>query len=243
MSTGVTSTEAKGERVVMHTVCTICSNKLDEGETVKLRASIERGTPSIVVSEGQTVHVDCRKKHINTKPNRVPGKKKRISEPALRSQEPDFCFKDNCFFCGKEIALDTKHDSEDVYPVRTFNFQRTILSACDARGDEWAETVRDRINFARDLPAADAIYHKQCSSNFHIHRRIPSKYCDSENSEPPRKGRKIDASREEAFLLAIEDLVCGNDDEQTTVVDFLIFYLNIYLLIQYHNYKTYKNSG
>ena len=106
-----------------------------------------------------------------------------------------------------------------IHAVRTFNFQRTILSACDARADEWADTVRGRINFARDLPAADAIYHKQCSSNFPTHRQIPSKYRGSADSEPPRKGRKVDASREEAFLLAIEDLVSGNDDEQSIVVD------------------------
>lgn len=75
------------------------------------------------------------------------------------------------------------------------------------------------LKVSRDLPAADAIYHKQCSSNFQTHRQIPYKYRDSADSEPPGKGRKVDASREEAFLLAIEDLVSGNDDEQTTVVD------------------------
>jgi len=51
---------------VVHNPCGICSNTLDEGETVKLRAkgaytinkaSSERGTPSITVSEGQTVHL------------------------------------------------------------------------------------------------------------------------------------------------------------------------------------------
>ena len=135
----------------------------------------------------------------------------------LRNQT--FVLQRTAFFGSRKIYLDTKHDSEEVYPVRTFNFQRTILSACDARADKWAETVRGRINFARDLPAADTIYHKQCSSNFQTHRQILSKYRDSADSEPPRKGRKVDASREEAFLLAIEDLVSGNDDEQTTVVD------------------------
>ncbi|XP_076055747.1 uncharacterized protein LOC143033942 isoform X2 [Oratosquilla oratoria] len=64
---GTTSTEAMEEEVV-NNPCGICSNTLDEGETVKLRAkgadtinkaSTERGTPSITVSEGQTVHIDC----------------------------------------------------------------------------------------------------------------------------------------------------------------------------------------
>ena len=207
-------------------LCVICSNTLEEGETVKLRskgaytinkASTERGTPSITVAEGQTVHIDCRKKHVNTKPNRTPLKRKCPEKHALRSQT-DFSFKDKCFLCGTNIYFDPKHISE-AYPVRTFSFQRTILSACEARADEWGDTVRCRINCARDLPAADAIYHKQCSSNFQTHKHIPSKYCDSVDKEPPRKGRKVDDSRQEAFLLAIEDLICGNDDEQTTVVD------------------------
>ena len=103
--------------------------------------------------------------------------------------------------------------------MRTVDYQKTILSSCDARGDDWANTVRGRVVFASDLPAAEAVYHKQCSSNFQTHRQIPYKYRVSEDCEPLRKGRKVDVSREEAFLLAVEDLVCGNDDEQTTVVD------------------------
>ena len=96
----------------MHDPCGICSNTLDEGETVKLRAkgadtinkaSTERGTPSITVSEGQTVHIDCRKKHVNTKPNRIPGKQNKCPEkPALRSQTSDFCFSKNCFFVAQK---------------------------------------------------------------------------------------------------------------------------------------------
>jgi len=45
------------------------------------------------------VHIDCRKKHVTTKPNRISGKqKKRPEKPALRSQTPVFCFTENCFF-------------------------------------------------------------------------------------------------------------------------------------------------
>ena len=85
---GATSTEAMKEEVV-HNPCGICSNTLDEGETVKLRAkgadtinkaSTEHGPPSITVSEGQMVHIDCRKKHVNTKPNRISGKQKKRPE-------------------------------------------------------------------------------------------------------------------------------------------------------------------
>jgi len=152
------------EEEVVHNPCGICSNTLDEGETVKLRAkgaytinkaSSERGTPSITMSEGQTVHIDCRKKHVNTKPNRISGKQEK--RPASFS-DTRLLFYRVLLFCGTKIYLDTKHDSEAVYPIRTFNFQRTILSACDDSADEWADILRGRINFARDLPAADAKY-------------------------------------------------------------------------------------
>ena len=83
----MTSNEAMEEEVVNNPYG-ICSKTLNEGETVKLKAkgantinkaSTERETTSIIVSEGQTVHVDCRKKHVNTKPNRIPGKQKKTS--------------------------------------------------------------------------------------------------------------------------------------------------------------------
>lgn len=35
--------------------------------------------------------------------------------------------------------------------------------------------MSNRVEFARDLPAADAIYHKVCSENFRT-GRIPARY-------------------------------------------------------------------
>ena len=110
----------------IHNLCCICLDTLDKGETVKLRAkgadtinkaSTERGTPSITVSEDQTVHIDCRKKYFNTKPNRTSGKQKRSPEkPVLRSQTPDFSFPENSLFCGTKFYFDKeKNDSEEVY--------------------------------------------------------------------------------------------------------------------------------
>ena len=60
-----------------------------------------------------------------------------------------------------------------VCTVRTMDMQQTILNECEARGDEWAETVRARIQSVHDLPAADAIYHHSCSTNFRTKMNIP----------------------------------------------------------------------
>ncbi|KAL8604332.1 hypothetical protein ACOMHN_028095 [Nucella lapillus] len=54
--------------------------------------------------------------------------------------------------------------------------------------DKWAEAVLARIKSVNDLPAADALYHKQCSVNFRTTRGIPqalfrdSKGCQRETS-------------------------------------------------------------
>ena len=93
-----------------HTLCAICSESLDDGKTVRLgvkgaesvnKASTNRGS-SIRVSVKQVVHVDCRKKHINTKPNRTVKRKSTCSsdipeKPTLRSQELKFCFNEKMF--------------------------------------------------------------------------------------------------------------------------------------------------
>ena len=46
----------------------------------------------------------------------------------------------------------------DVFPVRTSDFQATFMQVCTERNDTWAHAIRGRIEFAQDLHAADAIY-------------------------------------------------------------------------------------
>ena len=49
-----------------------------------------------------------------------------------------------------------------MFPVRTHEFQASVLQACRSRKDKWSDAVYGRIAFVNDLHAADAIYHQQC---------------------------------------------------------------------------------
>ena len=75
-----------------------------------------------------------------------------------------------------------------------------------------------RIRAVNDLPAADALYHNQCSVNFRTTRGIPQAYRSSTDAAIPLKGRPADARRAEAFTNTIEYLQ-QFDDEQITITD------------------------
>jgi hypothetical protein len=49
-------------------------------------------------------------------------------------------------------------------------FQKTVEQICNERNDEWALEIKGRIEFARDLHAADAAYHMACTTNFRTNR-------------------------------------------------------------------------
>ena len=51
-----------------------------------------------------------------------------------------------------------------------------VRKVCQERADDLAEEVRARILQVNDLPAADAIYHQSCSSNFYTKKQIPSTF-------------------------------------------------------------------
>ena len=83
--------------------------------------------------------------------------------PKIRSRETIFTYKDHCFLCGTEVETENKTDY--IFQVRTWDCQISHTTAREQRGndDEWARTVRARIEFVHDLPAADALYHRVCS--------------------------------------------------------------------------------
>ncbi|KAH3731251.1 hypothetical protein DPMN_057259 [Dreissena polymorpha] len=84
----------------------------------------------------------------------------------IRSESDKYEFKENCLFCGTGAKFDTKRKGSEVYSVRTLEFQKTIKDFCMKRQDDWGEAVLCRLEFARDLPAVEAIYHQKCSINF-----------------------------------------------------------------------------
>ena len=80
--------------------------------------------------------------------------------------------KSDCYFCGSKVDV----KSADVCRVMTLETQETVLSKCNARRDTWAEVVKARILYVHDLPAAEAVYHKICNSNFRTDKQVPASY-------------------------------------------------------------------
>ena len=229
-------TEGHVDGDVPNEKCIVCFQDLDNGEktfhisvkgSVSFNlASVARETPSVKVLPEQRLHSACRRNHTDKKRIDILIKKRKsdssvddLSPPVLRSKEPQFRFRDHCFLCGTD-AVPT---DGDVFQVRTWDLQRSIVKACDERKDDdsWAEAVRARLIFGRDLPAVDAVYHQVCSVNFRTGKQLPLRYRTHDHGKSikvPKMGRRQDLSREEAFLLVVDDLR-ENDDERTTVSD------------------------
>ena len=96
------------------------------------------------------------------------------------------------------------------------NFQTSIIKACEERKDKWSVDVMGRIEYARDLHAADAIYHQACSVNFRIGKDIPQEY--TKEVKIAKKGRPQLEERNDAFMKVVE-YIMTNDDEITTLSD------------------------
>ena len=111
----------------------------------------------------------------------------------------------------QEKAQVIKADFELV-PVRT----QFIISK------KWAQKVRGRIGYVKDLYAADAVYHQACSANFRTIKQIPQKYIPSQlrSSKQAKVGRPADEVQAEAFLKVMAYLE-ANDEEQTTIHDLI----------------------
>ena len=112
------------------------------------------------------VHKKCRRDF--TDPKRLLCRK--LEEPCakkLRSSLLPFTWKDDCMFCGKSAAVDTRHpERTPVCGVATLPFRQKLLECCDKRGDSWAAEVQNRLHGCIDLVAAEAVYHVNCYSRF-----------------------------------------------------------------------------
>ena len=119
------------------------------------------------------------------------------------------------------VANQRSTRAENVATMLSRCLQKTsrikIQEACRVRNDEWAETVRGRLEFAQDLHAADAVYHQACSVNFRTGKQFPKKHGNDTDSKHA-KGRPMDPVKSKAFLQVTEFLV-ENDEEQLTIPD------------------------
>lgn len=222
-------------------VCVICQTPITEGSTdiVTLgekgsdginRASQERND-TILTAPGQQVHKICRRDYC--KPQNIqralkesqgetssPQKKRSLT----RSAESSFSFQTDCFYCATEVVFesdDKKSRPKDVFNVTTVETKNVVLNVCSNRGDTWAAAVRARLLNVHDLPAADAVYHQSCSSNFRTGKQIPLAYSTAENASKKRKsaGRPQSRDKYDAFLATVKYLEENDEELLLTIPD------------------------
>ena len=86
--------------------------------------------------------------------------------------------------------------------MRTRDFQAIISKICNERNDDWT-LVASRLAFVIDLHAADAVYHQQCSVNFHTLKNVPKQYSSYPASKHINCGRREDLDRSIAFQQSV----------------------------------------
>lgn len=214
--------------------CILCKDLLHDGSeivtlrekgcTTILQVSRERGE-SIRTTPGQKVHATyrrnyCNKFYITREKRKRSGSYDTCSKRRLRSDEAEFSYKHNCLFCGQGDKYKGKSSPHKLIPVRTKDFQQSIIQICEERKDEWSEIVIARIIFAQDLRAVDAQYHQKCSSNFRTIKQLPLDFQGQEGFQRPKYGRPEDTGKLTAFEKVITYLE-ENCDKQTTLSDLI----------------------
>ena len=203
--------------------CPICSKNLSDGSDVVEvlqkgadginNASVQRGD-NVHISAGEKVHSKCRQKYINKKDIKIQQEIK--AEPPKRSSRVatgPFNSQTDCLFCGTTIT----HGSKDTSSVKTDMLAESILECCDNRADQWAFTVKGRIEYyGRDLHAADCVYHHLCSSSFRNGYNIPIQFHKDPEAKCRKSGRPINEDMEQAFMKVCSYLE-SNDEEQLAI--------------------------
>lgn len=108
--------------------------------------------------------------------------------------------------------------------MRTQDFQDSVAQICKERNDEWSEIVLDRLEYAQELHATDAVYHQSCSVNFHTGKQVPRQHCSDNSTDKgskcPRQGRPVNFAKAAAFPRFAQFLE-ENDKEQITITDLI----------------------
>ncbi|KAK7111652.1 hypothetical protein V1264_011253 [Littorina saxatilis] len=211
--------------------CDVEVNTLGKKGCARIKDSSQRRqNRTVQPTVGQRVHIECRRDYTNDnniekdlrQQNRDTDKTE-LGERSTRSKQHRFDFASCCFFCGTRVNLSKTRGPDEAYRVRTLSLQTEILKKCDERNDEWADIVKGKLEFARDLHAADAVYHITCNCNFRAFGlSIPKRYNDKPGAyaltnAPSRSvGRPPDTEKLEVFEKTAEYLI-NHDDEQITI--------------------------
>ena len=167
------------------------------------------------------MHKSCRcsyahKKSVQTKLKRVRDvpspQKRRHSKPKDSSLNPQ------CLFCDRGEKRLSKGRGV-LIPVRTMQFQKTVLEKCESRADSWAQKVKAKIEFVQDCVASDMVYHGVCYTNFHSGLEVPKVFLGEEPlKKKVRLGRPEDKLRLDAFS-QVTQYLDSLDAVQVTIRD------------------------
>ena len=96
-----------------------------------------------------------------------------LKNKCLGQQKRNLILALTVFTVGEPAISGRKRKSTQVIPVRTIETKDTTLAICHERGDDWANAVQARILHVYNLHAADAVYQRVCSDNFHTMKQVP----------------------------------------------------------------------
>ncbi|WAR13477.1 hypothetical protein MAR_027657 [Mya arenaria] len=201
--------------------CVDCKSSNDQIELSKLGEKGCKGligaSDCLTVQPGQYVHKECRRQYCHPSNDRTPQNTEdnfHRLQRRCRTEENKFDFIENCFFCGTVAKIASNKRGNDVFPVRTLEFQNNVRDFCKRRTDEWSENVIGRLEYAQDLPAVEARYHQKCSINFRTGRSLPIQY-RSIQTQTYKKGRPSSRNADTAFQHIMEYLEERVNDQVT----------------------------
>jgi len=167
---------------------------------VTLLDSAAKRKKQLLTKVGDTVHLYCRVDY--TKRPRSPLDPNAASTSAstpvsdrLRArgtQQTSFDYKNSCVLCANIITRREKENGEISW-VGTLLFQDMLHEAIgnvrtEPENCEWNDEVKGRLNFAIDLPAEDALYHRKCHTYFLKGLAKPEEF-RNENERPSKQKR------------------------------------------------------
>jgi hypothetical protein len=144
-----------------------CASKLNSNVLLsELCKKREAGEKVYIHSSCRTEVRNQSKSNKRSQPSvEAPSARKRLT----RSEQVNFNFKEQCFYCGNKCINDIRHPERNTFiEVRTKStkIHHATLNLCKERKDFLSKTIEARILNINDLVAAEARYHIFCRAKF-----------------------------------------------------------------------------